>query len=227
MIEVLRVQTASTIEITADANLRSKCNTVDHTVGVKVSGLKKLKRLLTDESLRLRSALRYTTYGKSGVFDAERFIDAMQAFENFITAAKSGGGESLNGRMAELGIMQSQTNSIIPFPSSSAYQTEQPIQTRAALAFLLSDKGIFFPRIPFGGDRGSNANSDSHVDLYPDDFRFVRKSKYVDEEREENSKKLKENISSILKKLLSSYCQQLRMMNKLTTMRTWNSWKDL
>lgn len=68
----------------------------------------------------------------------------MQAFENFITAAKSGGGESLNGRMAELGILQSQTNSIIPFPSSSSYQTEQPIQTRAALAFLLSDKGNFF-----------------------------------------------------------------------------------
>ncbi|KAK4356877.1 hypothetical protein RND71_022487 [Anisodus tanguticus] len=102
------------------------------------------QRLLTDESPRLRSALRYTIYGKSGVFDAERFIDVMQAFENFITAAKSGGGESLNGRMAELGILQSQTNSIIPFLSSSAYQTEQPIQTRAALAFLLSDKGNFF-----------------------------------------------------------------------------------
>ncbi|KAJ8530719.1 hypothetical protein K7X08_023600 [Anisodus acutangulus] len=102
------------------------------------------QRLRTDESPRLRSSLRYTIYGKSGVFDAERFIDVMQAFENFITAAKSGGGESLNGRMAELGILQSQTNSIIPFPSSSAYQTEQPIQTRAALAFLLSDKGNLF-----------------------------------------------------------------------------------
>lgn len=102
------------------------------------------QRLLTDESPRLRSALRYTIYGKSGVFDAERFIDVMQAFENFISAAKSGGGESLNGRMAELGILQSQPNSIIPFPSSSAYQTGQPIQTRAALAFLLSDKGNFF-----------------------------------------------------------------------------------
>ncbi|CAN4090943.1 unnamed protein product [Withania somnifera] len=98
------------------------------------------QRLLTDESPRLRSALRYTIYGKSGVFDAERFIDVMQAFENFITAAKSGGGETLNGRMAELGILQNQTNSRIPFPSSS----EQPIQTRAALAFLLSDKGDFF-----------------------------------------------------------------------------------
>lgn len=85
---------------------------------------------MTDESPRLRTALRYTIYGKSGVFDAERFIDIMQAFESFITAAKSGGGEQLNGRMAELGILQA--------------QAQQPIQTRAALAFILSDKGNFF-----------------------------------------------------------------------------------
>lgn len=68
----------------------------------------------------------------------------MQAFENFITAAKSGGGENLNGDMAELGILQSQTGYILPgFPSSTS-ETKEPIQTRAALAFLLSDKGNFF-----------------------------------------------------------------------------------
>lgn len=102
------------------------------------------QRLLTDESPRLRNALRYTIYGKSGVFDAERFIDVMQAFEDFITAAKSGGGENMNGGMAELGILQSQNSSIFPgFPSSTS-QLQQPVQTRAALAFLLSDKGNFF-----------------------------------------------------------------------------------
>jgi aarF domain-containing kinase len=68
----------------------------------------------------------------------------MQAFENFITAAKSGGGESLNGGMAELGILQSQTGYIIPGLSSSESELKQPVQTRAALAFLLSDKGNFF-----------------------------------------------------------------------------------
>lgn len=98
------------------------------------------QRLLTDESPRLRNALRYTIYGKSGVFDAERFIDVMQAFENFITAAKSGGGEELNGDMAELGILQSQTEYTLPGFGSNA----QPVQTRAALAFVLSDKGNFF-----------------------------------------------------------------------------------
>ncbi|EEF44261.1 uncharacterized protein sll0005 [Ricinus communis] len=100
------------------------------------------QRLLTDESPRLRNALRYTIYGKSGVFDAERFIDVMQAFENFITAAKSGGGESLNGDMAELGILQSQNN--FPGVALAAYQPIQPIQTRAALGFLLSERGNFF-----------------------------------------------------------------------------------
>lgn len=102
------------------------------------------QRLLTDESPRLRSALRYTIYGKSGVFDAERFIDVMQAFESFITAAKSGGGEDLNGDMAELGLLQkSQTSFSFPgFPSGVTQA--QPIQTRAALGFLLSDKGNFF-----------------------------------------------------------------------------------
>ncbi|KDP20323.1 hypothetical protein JCGZ_06409 [Jatropha curcas] len=102
------------------------------------------QRLLTDESPRLRNALRYTIYGKTGVFDAERFIDVMQAFETFITAAKSGGGESLNGNMAELGILQRQTGNMVPGFPLMASQSTQPIQTRAALSFLLSEKGNFF-----------------------------------------------------------------------------------
>ncbi|KAL3726748.1 hypothetical protein ACJRO7_031616 [Eucalyptus globulus] len=102
------------------------------------------QRLLTDESPRLRNALKYTIYGKSGVFDAERFVDVMQAFENFITAAKSGGGEDMNGDMAGLGILRSQTGSTVPQFVLNASQSEEPIQTRAALGFLLSDKGNFF-----------------------------------------------------------------------------------
>ncbi|XP_065862860.1 uncharacterized protein [Euphorbia lathyris] len=100
------------------------------------------QRLLTDESPRLRNALRYTIYGRSGVFDAERFIDVMQAFESFTAAAKSGGGESLNGGMAELGILQTQTSP--PVFNFSTAQPTNPVQTRAALSFLLSEKGNFF-----------------------------------------------------------------------------------
>ncbi|CAH8261631.1 unnamed protein product [Arabidopsis lyrata] len=102
------------------------------------------QRLLTDESPRLREALRYTIYGKTGVFDAERFIDVMQAFETFITAAKSGGGEDMNGGMAELALMQSKTSSLVPMFPASASQPDQPVQTRVALSFLLSEKGNFF-----------------------------------------------------------------------------------
>ncbi|CAK9329276.1 unnamed protein product [Citrullus colocynthis] len=104
------------------------------------------QRLLTDESPRLRNALRYTIYGKSGVFDAERFIDVMQAFENFITAAKSGGGEDLNGDMAELGGLETGAASPFPqfLPTPRGFQQKQPIETRASLAFLLSDRGNFF-----------------------------------------------------------------------------------
>lgn len=36
------------------------------------------KRLLTDDSPRLREALRYMIYGKSNVFDVERLIDLLQ-----------------------------------------------------------------------------------------------------------------------------------------------------
>ncbi|PWZ27323.1 Uncharacterized protein sll0005 [Zea mays] len=103
------------------------------------------QRLLTDESPRLRSALRYTIYGKTGVFDAERFIDVMQAFENFIRAAKSGGGENLKGNMAELAELGGQpSTSLVPVFAMAVAQPEQPVKARAALAFLLSERGNFF-----------------------------------------------------------------------------------
>lgn len=97
------------------------------------------QRLLTDDSPRLQQSLKYTIYGKSGVFDAERFIDVMEAFETFTLAARSGGGQGLEGSMANLGVI----------PVSSSASTlgviqQQQVQTRAALAFLFSAEGDFF-----------------------------------------------------------------------------------
>lgn len=46
--------------------------------------------------------------------------------------------------MAELGILQNQSSYGFPGFPISASQQEQPIQTRAALAFILSEKGNFF-----------------------------------------------------------------------------------
>ncbi|KAH7416531.1 hypothetical protein KP509_14G095700 [Ceratopteris richardii] len=100
------------------------------------------QRLLTDNSPRLREALRYTIYGKSGVFDVERFIDVMEAFETFITAAKSGGGEDMQGNMALLGkVIATGDARFLPLAPSSR---QEPIQARAALGFLLSQQGEFF-----------------------------------------------------------------------------------
>jgi aarF domain-containing kinase len=51
------------------------------------------KRLLTDESPRLRDALRYMVYGKSNVFDADRVIDLLAAFEDYTEASQSARGD--------------------------------------------------------------------------------------------------------------------------------------
>jgi aarF domain-containing kinase len=51
------------------------------------------KRLMTDDSPRLREALRYMVYGKSGVFDADRLIDLLDAFESFTEASRSARGQ--------------------------------------------------------------------------------------------------------------------------------------
>ncbi|WIA14252.1 hypothetical protein OEZ85_002788 [Tetradesmus obliquus] len=51
------------------------------------------KRLLTDESPRLQAALRYMVYGKQGIFDADRLIDLLNAFESFAVASQSSRGD--------------------------------------------------------------------------------------------------------------------------------------
>lgn len=51
------------------------------------------KRLMTDDSPRLREALRYMVYGQTGVFDADRLIDLLDAFEAFNEASRSARGQ--------------------------------------------------------------------------------------------------------------------------------------
>lgn len=51
------------------------------------------KMLLTDDSPRLRAALKYMVYGKDSVFDADRLIDLLAAFEDFAVASKSSRGD--------------------------------------------------------------------------------------------------------------------------------------
>jgi aarF domain-containing kinase len=100
-----------------------------------------VQRLLTDPSPRLREALRYTIYGRNSNFDAERFIDVMEAFETFTVAAKSGGGEEMQGSRAFSGAVAGKS----PAAGGSLAQRQQGgRQTRAALSFLISEQGEFF-----------------------------------------------------------------------------------
>jgi aarF domain-containing kinase len=99
------------------------------------------QRLLTDPSPRLREALRYTIYGRNSNFDAERFIDVMEAFESFTVAAKSGGGEELQGSRAFSGAVAGKSSAA---GGSLARQQQGGVQTRAALSFLISEQGEFF-----------------------------------------------------------------------------------
>lgn len=52
------------------------------------------KRLMTDDSPRLKNALRYMVYGKDGVFDAEKLIDLLQALEKFTAVRDDGDGSA-------------------------------------------------------------------------------------------------------------------------------------
>jgi aarF domain-containing kinase len=61
------------------------------------------KRLMTDDSPRLREALRYMVYGKSSTFDADRLIDLLDAFETFSDNSKSARGSlDLNENVGDL-----------------------------------------------------------------------------------------------------------------------------
>merc|ERR1712176_1040521 len=51
------------------------------------------KMLLTDTSPRLRESLKYTIYGKEGVFDVDRVIDILQAFDTYTINSNSSAGD--------------------------------------------------------------------------------------------------------------------------------------
>lgn len=52
------------------------------------------KRLLTDESPRLRAALKYMVYGRSDSFDVDRMIDLLQALEKYAKVKDTGDGSA-------------------------------------------------------------------------------------------------------------------------------------
>lgn len=132
------------------------------------------KRLMTDDSPRLREALRYMVYGKSSTFDADRLIDLLDAFETFSDNSKSARGSlDLN---ENVDIPASRSNIRTPIPSlfpipfpgsdelitagaglltaplvamnslrfSGVDTTDDDVRTREALKFILAPEGAFF-----------------------------------------------------------------------------------
>eukprot|EP00850_Spirogloea_muscicola_P023767 SM000387S14684 [mRNA] locus=s387:58799:61633:+ [translate_table: standard] len=111
------------------------------------------QRLLTDPSPRLRAALRYTIYGRNGTFDAERFIDVMEAFESFAVAAatgRGGGFATLVPKPAALAVPAASGNRTVTRP------VMVPVEPQA-LPLPLAPGGPFGPAplagTGVGGDR--------------------------------------------------------------------------
>ncbi|KAL9184320.1 hypothetical protein ACHAXT_002406 [Thalassiosira profunda] len=52
------------------------------------------RRLMTDNSPRLKATLRYMVYGREGSFDAEKLIDLLQALEKFTAVRDDGDGSA-------------------------------------------------------------------------------------------------------------------------------------
>mmetsp|Transcript_6147 Transcript_6147/g.10661 ORF Transcript_6147/g.10661 Transcript_6147/m.10661 type:complete len:870 (-) Transcript_6147:222-2831(-) len=124
------------------------------------------KQLLTNPSDRLRATFRYMVYGREGVFDAERLIDLLRAFEAFRavqkpkdkTAAHASSSTSKRQNSSSgliqdqeqtdpaLRLQQMSGNRVGDRPTSWAIATSsnQAGEMREALAFLFSKEGEFF-----------------------------------------------------------------------------------
>lgn len=106
------------------------------------------KRLMTDDSPRLRAALRYMVYGQRDTFDAERIIDLLDAFETFTEASRSARGNlDLPEVISALPNGSSQrSGGFVPYQSSS--QMPIPVLANFPGASLLP------ALLPFGGPVG-------------------------------------------------------------------------
>ena len=125
------------------------------------------KRLLTDDSPRLRESLRYMVYGKGQVFDADRLIDVLEAFESFRIASRMSQGKTADKAAAAAAAAAAggentpeaffrQIEALIPpgfprppspfpaTPAPAAASSGEDAAAREALTFVLSPEGSFF-----------------------------------------------------------------------------------
>jgi aarF domain-containing kinase len=97
------------------------------------------KMLLTDKSPRLRESLKYTIYGKEGVFDVDRVIDILQAFDTYTINSNSSSGDNNNNNQGSTAPAPAM-NMGNPFARSSADQTGG----ETAMKFIISKEADFF-----------------------------------------------------------------------------------
>jgi len=123
------------------------------------------RRLLTDPSPRLREALRYMVYGRTGVFDADRLIDLLVALEDFHVASNSAAGDladspnllSSSARGAFTSTMPEASSSSPRSPPSSPFPGFPPLFPQPGVdgvggfPFPMPMPGIWGGGVPFPG----------------------------------------------------------------------------
>lgn len=127
------------------------------------------KRLMTDDSPRLREALRYMVYGKSSTFDADRLIDLLDAFETFSDNSKSARGSLDLNENVDIPASRSNIRTPIP-PIPSLFPIPFPGSDEliTAGAGLLTAPLVAMNSIRFGG-----------VDTTDDDVRTREALKFI------------------------------------------------
>jgi aarF domain-containing kinase len=111
------------------------------------------KRLLTDDSPRLREALRYMVYGKKRVLDADRLIDILESYESFQVASKSAAGTGVDTSLpAAQPATPALALAMLPAPAAlpalplqlAVPSSGVSSDAREALTFVFSPQGRFF-----------------------------------------------------------------------------------
>ena len=136
------------------------------------------KRLLTDDSPRLREALRYMVYGKSSTFDADRLIDLLEAFETFSDNSKSARG-SLDLPQSVVDVSPSGSNANanrtnFPFPFPFPFPGGFPVPTGNGGDLITAGAGLLTAPLV-----AMNSFSIGGVDSTNEDLRTSEALKFI------------------------------------------------
>merc|ERR1719247_3643863 len=114
------------------------------------------RKLLTDDSPRMREALRYMVYGEGKTFDVDRVIDLLQALEKFVAVRDTGDGTAYKVDGVRGGVDVGKagdalgTRALTPAPTPEVVAAPEPsplgasstdAAARAALGFFFSAEG--------------------------------------------------------------------------------------